>query len=133
MQKSSEMAERKKCGSGPPGFDSIKRQEECIDLYNYYLILYHQIIIGGFYFSLVNNKCDLIRVFIDPEFQNKGIGSKVLNFLETQPNIKLIELEASDFNIKNQDFYRNRGFSTIKKKYYTESEYSIIYQKRADS
>jgi ribosomal protein S18 acetylase RimI-like enzyme len=121
------------CGSGPPGFDSIKRQKECIDLYNYYSILNHQTIIGGFYFNLVNNKCELIRIFIDPAFQNKGIGSKALKYLETQPSIDLIELEASDFNIKNQDFYRNRGFSVMKKKYYTESDYSVIYQKRTDS
>jgi ribosomal protein S18 acetylase RimI-like enzyme len=121
------------CGSGPPGYDSIESQKNCIDIYNYYLIFNHQAIVGGFYYRLEDRKCELIRIFIEPESQNKGIGSEVLNFLEAQPGIDLIELEASDFNIKNQKFYRNRGFSEIKKKYYSESSFSIIYRKRTNT
>jgi hypothetical protein len=61
------------CGSGPPGFDSIKSQKDCVDKYNYFMILNHQTIIGGFSYHLEDRKCEIIRIFIEPESQNKDL------------------------------------------------------------
>ncbi|MBI9103846.1 MAG: GNAT family N-acetyltransferase [Spirochaetales bacterium] len=34
-----------------------------------------------------NKTLELIRLFVHPEYQNKGYGSKALRFLKTVPNI----------------------------------------------
>ncbi|MGL1892728.1 MAG: GNAT family N-acetyltransferase [Spirochaetaceae bacterium] len=118
------------CGDGPPGYDSVESQNEKILKYNFYKILEDKVIVGGFYYTLLDpDTLELIRLFIEPKHQGKGLGCKALEFLETLSEIKVITLEASDFNIQNQKYYENRGYNNVGKKYYTENDYSVVYKK----
>ncbi len=119
------------CGDGPPGFDSIALQLKSIREYIYYKIISDSLIIGGFYIlNLGYGKYELIRLFISPQYQHKGIGGLALQFIETLfEDIRIIELEAADFREDNHLFYTNRGYVKIGEKKYEENSFSYIFQK----
>ena len=123
------------CGEGPPGYDSAERQIELMKSHSYYKITDEKRIIGGFYIYQKDKGCyDIVRLFIDPSYQGKGIGSMVLSYIEELfDDVKVIELEASDFRKDNHRFYENRGYTKVGKKEYSEGCFSYLYRKMLDS
>ncbi|MFB1052247.1 GNAT family N-acetyltransferase [Paraliobacillus sp. JSM ZJ581] len=119
------------CGEGPPGYDSINRQKEFIKSLLYYKITDDNTIIGGFYLlCLTPGKYELVRLFIDPSYQRKGIGTMVLKYIEEAfDDIEILELEASDFRKDNHIFYENRGFIKVGETQYAKDSFSYTYQK----
>jgi GNAT superfamily N-acetyltransferase len=120
------------CGEGPPGYDSISWQHERMNDSIYYKIIENEKIIGGFY--LLNQGYgiyDLIRLFVESSHQNKGIGTKAINFIENiSPDISILKIEVSHFRKDNQEYYERRGFIKVGIKKYTEDAYSVIYEKK---
>ena len=119
------------CGEGPPGYDSVDYQMQIMNSHIYYKILKGDSIIGGFYIlPLGKGLYDIIRLFIDTTYQGKGIGSRALQFIETMFNdLKILELEASDFRKDNHIFYENRGYIKIGEVKYSDDGCSYKYQK----
>lgn len=103
------------CGDGPPGYNSVEAQIIKINQFQFYKITQVDKIVGGFY--LRDNGVgifELIRLFISPDLQGKGLGCKALEFIETEiPGVQAIELEASDFRPDNHRFYENRGYIRV--------------------
>ena len=67
-----------------------------------------------------------------PEFQNKGVGSKVLDFvLERLKNAKRIELVTHPQNIPALKLYLKYGFEIVswKENYYSDGEPRLILSK----
>ena len=120
------------CGEGPPGYDSAERQIELMESHIYYKISDEDIIIGGFYIHpKENGHYEIIRLFVDPSYQGKGTGCMALNYIEALfGDLKLLELEASDFRKDNHVFYENRGYVKVGEKEYSEGGFSYIYQKK---
>jgi GNAT superfamily N-acetyltransferase len=57
----------------------------------------------------------ITRAYVDPQFQNLGIGTKIIKELENKlksAGFKKIEVEAST---EAEDFYKKIGFKSIKK------------------
>ena len=119
------------CGEGPPGYDSVERQIELLKSHIYYKIVDEDKLIGGFYIhSQRNGHYEIVRLFIDPAYQGKGIGCMALKYIEGLfDDVKILELEASDFRKDNHIFYENRGYVKVGEKEYSEGSFSYIYQK----
>lgn len=87
------------------------------DASKFYKILIDDHIIGGFWFFNSNVKhAYLSRIFIDPEFQQKGIGRKSFEFLfQNYPEIKAWSLQTPIWNTRTPKFYSKLGFQVKKK------------------
>ncbi|MBU2703496.1 GNAT superfamily N-acetyltransferase [Sporomusaceae bacterium BoRhaA] len=65
-----------------------------------------------------------------PEYQNRGIGSKTIKYLETKyPDVKMWELETPVQNYRNCHFYEKCGFVKVDEKVHSEKITLRIYKK----
>lgn len=121
----------KLCGEGPPGYDSIERQKKIMENHLYYKIVDDSGIIGGFYIKPKGSgHYELVRLFIEPSHQGKGIGSYALKYIEELfHNLEIIELEASDFRTDNHRFYESRGYIKVGETEYSHNSFSYNYRK----
>jgi GNAT superfamily N-acetyltransferase len=52
------------------------------------------------------------RMFVDPDLQNRGIGSEAMELLERElPDATRWTLETPPWNRRNHSFYRKAGYS----------------------
>lgn len=100
---------------GPPGFDSSVWQRQMMKAGFYYKILSDYRIVGGFIiFKKGSDGMELGRIFIDPEFQNRGIGAEACSFMESSfPEIQRWTLETPKWNIRNHHFYEKMGYVKV--------------------
>lgn len=82
-----------------------------------YLVLKGSInsrIIGSVRGNVINDKCYIGRLIVDPVYQQKGYGSALLDAIESRfSHAAIFELftgESSDNNIR---FYLKRGYKTV--------------------
>lgn len=101
-------------GSGPPGYDDVEWQIASMERHHYYKILAGEQIIGGI---IVHNEGNeeyyLHRLFIDPAFQQRGVASQALTFLEANFPARRWTLHTPNLNLRNQHFYEKRGYKKI--------------------
>ncbi|MDF2588279.1 MAG: family acetyltransferase [Anaerocolumna sp.] len=100
---------------GPGGYASEKVNSMMIRNNDYYKIKLHDFTtIGGVIISQKENSIYLQRMFIDPKYQNFGIGQYVLNYLEKlyEP-IHEWQLDTPQQNIRTNTFYQKCGYSFI--------------------
>ena len=73
----------------------------------YYKILADDRIIGGFIVFLKGQGCcELGRIFIDPDFQNQGIGTRAFEFIWTEfPEARRWTLGTPAWNRRTRHFY----------------------------
>lgn len=111
----------------PPGYSSIEMTKYMTRELEYFKVLQDKEIIGGIIITISGKNFGRIdRIFIDPNYQGKGTGSRVINLLEEEfPNVRTWDLETSSRQINNHYFYEKVGY---KKTYETEEEYG--YQKK---
>lgn len=116
-------SDRALCGSGPPGYDSYDHQRYAASCYQYYVIKQNSQRVGGFYFLYQSGILQLIRLFIAPDYQGRGMGQMVLEFLKAHvlPG-EVIELETPTFSVGAQRFYEKQGFQRIKRIQYGASD-----------
>ncbi|MDF4434447.1 GNAT family N-acetyltransferase [Vibrio parahaemolyticus] len=120
--------DRKVCGAGPPGFDSTEYQIECLESYFYFVIIHSKEIAGGFYFSVDEERLNLIRLFVGPSYQRQGLGKMVLDYLVREASHGMhIELETPTFNTDAHRFYERNGFHKVETVDY-ESGSSFLYR-----
>lgn len=100
---------------GPIGYDSISWQEEMMQNCEYFKILYNGEIIGGAILVIESNQVhNLGRIFIDPNFQNQGIGMKVMKEIEKKyPDSTKWWLDTPSRSTKNHHFYVRCGFTKV--------------------
>ena len=120
------------CGEGPPGYDSVERQIKLMESHIYYKIVDDDKLIGGFYIhTRQKGHYEIVRLFVDPTHQGKGIGCAALKHIEGLfADLEVLELEASDFRKDNHAFYENRGYVKVGEREYSEGSFSCIYQKK---
>jgi RimJ/RimL family protein N-acetyltransferase len=100
---------------GPPGYDSAAWQSRAMRLGDYYKIVAGERIIGGIVvFRQGVRAYEVGRVFIEPDFQNQGIGAEAFEFLwETYPLAKRWTLGTPGWNQRTQHFYKKVGFVDV--------------------
>lgn len=101
---------------GPPGYDSISWQEEMMQICEYLKVLFNGQIIGGALILIESNQVhNLGRIFIDPNYQNQGIGMKVMKEIERSfPDSTKWWLDTPSWSVKNHHFYTKCGFTKVR-------------------
>ncbi|MFD3274448.1 GNAT family N-acetyltransferase [Paenibacillus dendritiformis] len=101
---------------GPPGYDSISWQEEMMQICEYFKVLFNGEIIGGALILIESNQVhNLGRIFIDPNFQNQGIGMKVMKEIERSfPDSTKWWLDTPSWSVKYHHFYTKCGFTKVR-------------------
>lgn len=97
---------------GPPGYDSPEWQARTMRQGEYFKIVVEGAIAGGvIVFHQGVREYHLGRIFVAPEFQNQGIGTRVMELLwETYPLAKKWTLGTPGWNQRTQHFYQKVGF-----------------------
>ncbi|MBM3189222.1 MAG: GNAT family N-acetyltransferase [Chloroflexi bacterium] len=107
------------CGApgpgGPPGYQSPEWQARMMGMGDYFKITCGDEIIGGFIvFRKGVREYELGRIFIDPEYQNQGIGAQAFEFLwKEYPLAKRWTLDTPKWNVRTRHFYKKVGFVEI--------------------
>ena len=109
------------CGApgigGPPGYDSERWQSRMMRVGEYYKILVNDEIVGGFIvFRKETRRYELGRIFVDPDFQNQGIGTQAFEFLWKEFALaKTWSLGTPAWNRRTRHFYKKVGFVEVGK------------------
>jgi GNAT superfamily N-acetyltransferase len=100
---------------GPPGYDSHKWQLTMMKRGLYYKILSDGQLIGGMIiFNLGGGHYELGRIFIDPNFQNQGIGTQAMAFIEQRfPDARKWTLDTPAWAVRNHHFYEKLGYVRV--------------------
>lgn len=114
----------------PPGYSSIEMTKYMIRELEYFKVLQAKEIIGGIIVTISGKSFGRIdRIFVDPNNQGQGIGSRVINLVEEEfPNVRTWDLETSSRQINNHYFYEKMGYRTT-----FESEDEYCYLKKIET
>lgn len=102
--------------SGPPGYNSLDWNLQWIGNTPYYKILFNGAIVGGLIlFDMGDDHCEVGRIWIDPDYQNQGIGQAAMQkMFRLHPEIKLWTLGTPSWAVRNQHFYEKLGFLQVR-------------------
>ena len=120
------------CGApeigGPPGYDSAGWQRKMMRIAKYYKILLRNQIVGGIIVFAKEPRCyELGRIFVDPDFQNQGIGTQAFEFLwQEYPLAKKWTLGTPAWNVRTRHFYKKVGFTEVG----TDEHGGILFERR---
>ncbi|MDW0117468.1 GNAT family N-acetyltransferase [Sporosarcina thermotolerans] len=128
----------------PPGYSSNEMTKYMIRELEYFKVLHDNEVIGGIIITISGKSFGRIdRIFVDPNYQGKGIGSKAINFIEEAfPYVRTWDLETSSKQINNHYFYEKMGYRTtfesedeygFQKKIGTPTEESLVENKNISS
>ncbi len=103
---------------GPGGYDSAEFQVSVMNsgIMRYYKMLSGNTIIGGFWVWIQGDgKYNLGRIFIEPEYQNQGIGTQAMEYaFQAFPDAKVWTLDTPEWNLRTRHFYEKVGFKVSK-------------------
>ncbi|WP_342481571.1 GNAT family N-acetyltransferase [Paenibacillus sp. FSL L8-0340] len=99
----------------PPGYDSAEMHKYFIRESDYFVLEVEQHIAGGFSINYTGRRhARLDKIFIDPQYQGRGFGSKIMSFLEEEfPAVRVWKLETSSKQLSNHHFYEKAGYTRI--------------------
>lgn len=102
-------------GEMPPKLDTVMWHKQNILAGQYYKIIEDNIIVGGIkLFHLQNGYMRVGTIYIDPDYQNRGIGSEALKFIENQfSKVKIWSLDTPYKSYRNHHFYEKLGYSRV--------------------
>jgi len=121
---------------GPPGYDSVDWTLWAMQTGIYYKILAGDRIIGGvILFDMHNRHFNLGRIFVDPDWQNQGIGSHAIRFIEkTFTYVKKWSLDTPEWAVRNHHFYEKLGYVKVGEEVPKGVDIRLfLYEKRAPS
>ncbi len=100
---------------GPPGYRSDRWQSKMMRIGKYYKVLADDRIIGGLIiFPQQAGHYELGRIFIDPDFQNQGIGTQAFEFIWKEfPLARRWTLGTPAWNLRTRHFYQKVGFVEV--------------------
>jgi GNAT superfamily N-acetyltransferase len=102
-------------GGGPIGYDSPEFQTRMMRVCRYYKMIYDGRIAGGLIASRRRpGHYELERIFVDPEYHNRGIGTEAMKWVFAQfPDAKIWTLGTPEWNVRTRHFYEKLGFVQI--------------------
>ena len=104
-----------KYGMGPPNYDSLEDLLLAISKAKYYKISYNDTIMGGFsLYDMGSLHFELGSIYIEPDYQGKGIGEQAINYIEhSYPEIRKWTLDTPYLSFRNHHFYEKMGYKKI--------------------
>lgn len=122
------------CGAtsegGPPGYDSEEWQRKLIADTPYYKVYYEGEVVGGIIVvDYGNGHYYLARMFVEPDYQARGIGLQSVRLLfKLYPDAKKWREDTPAWNTRTRPFYGKLGFRIVKE---TEEGF-LLFEKMAD-
>lgn len=94
------------------GYETGQMQEYRMWDNKYFKIVYEGTIIGGVLITSTGREHGTInRIYILPEFQNRGFGSKIIDLLEQKfSQVKYWQLESQEYSTRNVHFFEKKGY-----------------------
>jgi RimJ/RimL family protein N-acetyltransferase len=99
---------------GPRGYKSVKDQLYYIEKLETYSILYDEVIVGGL--VIADNGFgvkEVVRIFVDPDFQGNGVASVALKILMEKSKAKAWTSGTIKWNTANLGFLEKNCFTRI--------------------
>ncbi|MBT4321402.1 GNAT family N-acetyltransferase [Candidatus Bathyarchaeota archaeon] len=99
---------------GPRGYKVAKDHLYYIEKLETYCVLHEEVIIGGIIIS--ENGFDhkeLVRIFVDPDFQGKGMASYAFKAVMELSPAKIWTVGNVEWNEKNKKFLESNGFEKM--------------------
>jgi GNAT superfamily N-acetyltransferase len=120
---------------GPPGYDSPAWQAETMQQTPYIKILEDGDILGGIVLRIPEpDHCHVERIFLDPPYHRRGIGTQAFAWLEqTHPQYRLWTLRTPAFALSNQRLYERLGYRKTGEKEIFPGFSLIEYEKRIEN
>jgi GNAT superfamily N-acetyltransferase len=102
-------------GGGPPGYDSSEFQSRMMKVCQYYKMIYDGRVVGGLIASRRRpGHYELDRIFVDPEYHNKGIASRAFEQVwALYPDARIWTLGTPEWNVRTRHFYEKLGFVQV--------------------
>ena len=99
---------------GPEGYDTVEGLMDLMRRPDLFKIVYDGITVGGLAVVDPGVRCRMVRIFVDPLHQGKGIGSRAFGLLSKQyPNAVAWELDAPSWSLRSHRFYEGLGFVQV--------------------
>lgn len=112
----------------------VQTYEEIIDDYSnhvYLKAIINNKIIGSVRGYQEGETCYIGRLIVHPNFQNQGIGSKLMDAIEQYfKNIKRCELFTGHKSVKNIYLYKKLGYKIFKSEPLNEKVTHIFFEKQ---
>ena len=110
-----------------PANESLERLKEKIIKFIYFTIFLDGKIIGGVDIRKKGEtQYRLNRIYIDPSFQNGGLGFRVIKLIESYfPNATTWDLDTPHLSFRNQHLYEKLGYKKVGE--HKISEYLTLY------
>lgn len=116
---------------GPPGYDSAAEMLRLMQEGECYKILDAGQCIGGMViFDMGNEHFHLGVIFLAPAYQNRGIGTQALRFIEQTYAASRWTLDTPVWAVRNRHFYEKFGYVQVGE--HTDGDTPlIVYEKRS--
>jgi len=134
MQKVSfyEIAERHNDFDIPPMTQTLEQLRSEYPLYDSYIAVDGGTCVGTIRAEMRGETCEIGRVVVHKDYQNRGIGKKLMAFIENQYNeVESFELFTGSKDPKNLYFYESLGYKEFKRRAY--KGYELIYFKKINN
>lgn len=98
-----------------PGYDSADMQKYHMWDKKYYKIMYDNALAGVLLISYTGrDHARVDRFYIDPAFQNKKLGSRVISLMEEMyPMVRIWTLDTIQKSTRNHKFYEKNGYKKV--------------------
>jgi GNAT superfamily N-acetyltransferase len=99
---------------GPPGYDSHERMLEDMGKHHCHNIVSDGRIVGGIVIVERGDGCfHLDKIFIDPDYHNRGIGTQAMRFIEATYSAAKWTLDTPVYSVRNHHFYEKLGYVKV--------------------
>jgi RimJ/RimL family protein N-acetyltransferase len=113
-------------GGGPPGYNTGEFLRKWMRSGVCYKITEGERVVGGFIvFINKDGKNDLGSIWVDLRYQNLGIGTQAIQFIEkTYPNTRKWSLGTPEWSVRNHHFYEKCGYKKVGEEYNEEEGFT---------
>lgn len=100
---------------GPPGYQSHKYYAKMAAQKHLYTFYNNGLIVGGAILFKDGTNLYIGRIFIDPEHFREGLGTKLMEMIETlYSDVTSFTLDTPLWNIRTNNFYQKVGYEIEK-------------------
>lgn len=105
----------------PPLTQTLTQMESDFDSHTYYVAKLNGDIVGSVNLKLEGNIGLIGRLIVTPKFQNRGIGTMLMDHIEANhSDLEAFELFTGHRSDRNLSFYAKRGYLEFKRQYVHE-------------
>ncbi|MFC0562204.1 GNAT family N-acetyltransferase [Halalkalibacter alkalisediminis] len=112
----------------PPLKDTVDTLQQCGEtFFGYYT---NEELCGAISIKVENDEVDIHRLIVHPSHFRKGIAQRLLNFLESNFEVKTIKVATGSKNAPAVSFYIKNGFENIQKVTVNEQLSLTFFEKK---